>query len=136
MGLLNNSLKNLERALAALVLACETPVAEARDLAGIVKSFEFVFELSWKSVQSMALKNGVEVSSPRAAFREAFKLGYVDDPKVWVDIFEDRNRTVHTYDEDFAKEMSDRIRLQYLVAFQGLFARLKQREKDDRLESF
>ena len=128
MALPKNSLKNLERALAALELACASPITEARDLAGIVKSFEFVFELSWKSIQSFALFNGKEVNSPRSAFKEAFQLHYVSDPQVWIAILEDRNRTVHTYDEHFAKEMCDRIRLRYLPEFEKLFEQLKLAE--------
>lgn len=130
MALPKNSLRNLEKALHALGLACATPVTEARDLAGIVKSFEFVFELSWKSIQAFAAFNGQEVNSPRSAFKVAFQLQYVADPQIWIDILEDRNRTVHTYDENFAREMCLRIQDRYLPEFEKLFENLKLAESE------
>jgi nucleotidyltransferase substrate binding protein (TIGR01987 family) len=133
MGNNSNSLDNFKRAFAALELASSTPVLEPRDLAGIVKSFEFVFELSWKAVQAFGRAEGREINSPRTAFTEAFRLGWVTDPKVWVDLLDDRNRTVHTYDEGFAKEMCLRIKENYIPAFDHLLISL-QKLHDSLLE--
>jgi len=121
-------LPRLEKSFAQLELAVATPVAEPRDLAGIVKSFEFVFELSWKCIQAMAHAQGREVLSPRAAFEEAFRLTWVNDPVVWKEILNDRNRTVHTYNEDFAILMCRRIQQQYIPAFSALLTSLRAQE--------
>src|SRR5688572_15362370 len=107
------------KTLAQLELALATPPTEPRDLAGIIKSFEFTFELGWKAIQARAISEGRSVNSPRAAFAEAFNLGWTQDPKVWAAILEDTNRTVHTYNEEIAKEMIARIRL-YVQPFRAL----------------
>ena len=114
-----------EKAFAQLEVAVASPIAEARDLAGIVKSFEFVFELAWKTIQACSRSEGREVLSPRAAFAEAFRVGWTPDPVVWKGILDDRNRTVHTYDEEFAREMCARIATTHIPAFKVLLARLK-----------
>ena len=114
----------LQKAFAQLELATSTPVLEPRDLAGIIKSFEFVFELSWKCIQAAARAEGREAVTPRAAFTEAFRVGWVSDPVVWKGILEDRNKTVHTYNEEFAKLMSERIARDYVPAFSALVATL------------
>ena len=114
-----------ERAFGQLEIAVASPIAEARDLAGIVKSFEFVFELAWKAIQAVARGEGREVLSPRAAFVEAFKAGWTPDAVVWKEILDDRNRTVHTYDETFAREMCARIATTHIPAFETLLAKLK-----------
>lgn len=41
--------KNLGKALQALDASVSQPVAEPRDLSGIVKDFEIAYELSWKA---------------------------------------------------------------------------------------
>lgn len=119
LALLVKAQNQLEEALAA-------PITEPRDLAGIIKSFEFVFELSWKCIQAAAAAEGTLVNSPRKAFTEAFRLEWIDDSVVWAEILEDRNRTVHTYDEAFALQMVDRIRTRYVIPFACLVKTLVQ----------
>ena len=114
------TLGSLKKALAQLEVAVASPIEEPRDLAGIVKSFEFVFELSWKAIQAAAREEGRTVTSPRNACTEAFRLGWIEDPVAWGAILEDRNRTVHTYDEDFARRMCERIMAAHLPAFRAL----------------
>ena len=41
---------SFRRALAALERSVGTPVTEPRDLSGIVKDFELLYELSWKTL--------------------------------------------------------------------------------------
>lgn len=37
--------------------------------------------------------------SPRAALRQAFQSGYIQDGDLWIQALNDRNLTTHTYDE-------------------------------------
>ncbi len=44
---------NLSKAMRALSLSLSSPITEARDLSGIIKDFEIVYELGWKSLKSV-----------------------------------------------------------------------------------
>lgn len=78
----------------------EPESALVRDAA--IKRFEFTFELAWKAVQRHMREQGILCHSPKGCFREAFSCGMVADSPLWTRMIEDRNRTVHTYDEDTA----------------------------------
>ena len=92
-----------------------------RDKAGVIKAFEFCYELSWKLMKKVLFNLGVDIGSPKDSFREAAANKLIKDPVIWFKFLEMRNRTVHTYDlailEDimkilplFKKEVFDLIK--------------------------
>lgn len=109
-------MKQLEK-LDDLIAALEklkAGIAEMKndlDRDGVIQRFEFTFELLWKVLQEQAFFEGLEVSSPRDAFRTAAELHLIDDPTIWFDFLKDRNRTTHLYDEKQAKEVISRLPL-------------------------
>lgn len=120
MNRLSSSIENLKLAFAALERLLKTPVTEPRDLSGIVKDFEIVYELSWKTLKKFLESEGHSPRSAREAFLLAFQLGYLEDDRVWVEMIEDRNLTGHTYNQPFAASLVKRIREKYLPALAGL----------------
>lgn len=88
-----------------------------RDKAGAVQSFEFCYELAWKTMKRVLASRGLEAESPKDVFRKAAKDKIIDDPEIWFDFQKKRNLTVHTYEhknleiiitsfEDFSNELS------------------------------
>jgi len=75
------------------------------DRDGVIKRFEFTFELVWKAIQEYARFSGLEVVSPRDAFRVAADLKLIENPEDWFVFLKDRNETTHLYNEDQAKEI-------------------------------
>lgn len=75
------------------------------DRDGVIKRFEFTFELVWKAIQEYAQFSGLEVVSPRDAFRVAADLKLIENPEDWFVFLKDRNETTHLYSEDQAKEI-------------------------------
>ncbi len=64
----------LEKALGTLVRATQEPLTDlVRD--AIIQRFEYVFELSWKTMQIAANHMGTVCKSPRESIKTAFKLG-------------------------------------------------------------
>lgn len=53
---------------------------------------------------------GKDVSSPRMAIKEGFKEEFFEDGQGWIDMLDDRNLTSHTYKQDLAKEIYERIK--------------------------
>ena len=58
-------------------------------------------------------------------WNQILELGYIDNESVWLEILQDRNQTVHTYDQKFAQQMCDRIKTKYLPEFKKLLATLQ-----------
>lgn len=106
--------KNLDRSLA-------TPVAEPRDLSGIIKDFEMVYELSWKVLKKRLLAEGHQTQGARDVFAKSFQLGFINDQAVWLEMIDDRNNAAHVYDEASAQKIVDRVRSRYHTVFGATF---------------
>ncbi len=76
-----------------------------QEQAGAIQAFEYCFELSWKIMQRLLGVRGKEANSPREAFRMAGLEGFIKDPELWFDFLKKRNLTVHTYEEEEAREV-------------------------------
>jgi nucleotidyltransferase substrate binding protein (TIGR01987 family) len=112
------SIQNLKKAMKSLEKATATPPVEDRDYAGIIQNFEFVYELTWKSLKRILESEGIEASFPRIVFEESFKRGLIEGNEVWKLIIEARNLSVHTYDEALAKKLCGQIMKDFLPIFQ------------------
>lgn len=106
--------KNLDRSLA-------TPVTEPRDLSGIIKDFEMVYELSWKVLKKKLLADGHQTQAARDVFAKSYQLGLIHDQSVWLEMIDDRNNAAHVYDEASAQKIVDRIRAKYHQVFTATF---------------
>lgn len=84
-------------------------VKDDLDRDGLIQRFEFTFELLWKTIQEYAKFKGIEVVSPRDAFRIAGELKLIDNPNVWFDFLKDRNLTTHLYSDDEAAKIASHI---------------------------
>jgi nucleotidyltransferase substrate binding protein (TIGR01987 family) len=71
-----------------------------RDQTGAVQAFEFCYELAWKMMKRVLETQGIDVESPKDAFRKAALAKLIDDPEIWFDFKEKRNLTSHTYEQE------------------------------------
>ena len=98
---------------------------------GLIKSFEYTYELGWNTLKDYLEYQGYnEINGSRDAINEAFKLGIVTNGEGWMNMFKDRNRTSHTYNEATAREIINNIFDSYF----NLFATL-QREMEKLLDA-
>lgn len=87
----------------------------------LIKRFEFTFDLAWKSLREFLLLQGIDsLSSPRAVFSEAYRAGFLQDDKIWLEIMASRNSSAHIYSADIAKEIISDINGKYCQAFLSL----------------
>lgn len=118
--------ENFTRALDLLREALAIPMDELSDLEreGLVQRFHYTFELAWQVLADALEREGVvlDMATPRRAVREAFATGLLDDGQIWFDMIEDRNRTVHTYDETRLEAVVANVRARYFAAFEALHA--------------
>ena len=92
-----------------------------------IKRFEFTVELAWKCVQKFLREQEIICRSPKECLKEAFKFGLVKDDPKWLEMMEDRNLTVHTYNEITAEEVYERLP-NYVEVFELLKEELNRQE--------
>ena len=84
---------------------------------GLIQRFEYTHELAWKVMKDYAEYQGyVDVRGSRDAIRKALEMNLIDD-KRWMNTIEDRNLTVHNYDNEIASEIYDNIMNIYAPLF-------------------
>ncbi|MBW4977754.1 HI0074 family nucleotidyltransferase substrate-binding subunit [Marinobacter adhaerens] len=107
---LQDSLGNLEKAMAKLESALQIPRNRELVVEGTIQRFEYVIELMWKTLKRALEFEGVYPKTPRESVKEAFKIGWLDDEDEWLDMLDSRNTTSHNYlDEEFAEDNYDDI---------------------------
>lgn len=92
----------------------------ARD--ACIQRFEFCVELSWK-VSAKFL--GSSAFSAKVVIREMAQAGLINNPEIWFEFIEARNRSSHTYNEDQAILVFNVIP-QFLIEAQMLIAKLQK----------
>lgn len=81
--------------------------------AGLIQTYEFTFELAWKTFKNYLEWEGFTVSSPRTTFRQAYQSGYIREGETWMKALNDRNLTSHAYDDEVAAEVVRNIQERY-----------------------
>jgi nucleotidyltransferase substrate binding protein (TIGR01987 family) len=96
---------------------------EIRD--ATIKRFEFTFELCWKSLQEFFKEKGITCRSPKDRFKQAFSYGLIENEDIWINIIQDINLTIYTYQEELAKEIYLKIK-EYVYHFEKLLINMKK----------
>lgn len=107
---------NYQKALTKLKDYAEQENLNELESQGLIKAFEYTFELAWKTLQDYIgeVKGTPEVKGPRPVIMDSFKEGFIHSGEVWMAMLRDRNRSTHTYDEAISKEIIKAIRTEYL----------------------
>jgi nucleotidyltransferase substrate binding protein (TIGR01987 family) len=104
-------LENLTKAASRLEVACSQEKYNDLERAGLVQTFEFSFELTWKTLKDLVEYDGYEAASPRNAIRTALEANHIsaEDCEILLDALSKRNLLTHTYDEANALEAQNLI---------------------------
>ena len=123
---------NYQLALQQLDTFFEPPALNNREQQGLIKAFEYTFELAWNSLRDLLRSQGNStLLGSRDTLREAFRLGLIEDGETWMLMIQDRNLTSHTYNRSTAEAIAANIVDRYLPCFKDLHARLQQRQVDE-----
>ena len=83
---------------------------------GVIQAFEFTYELAWNLLKDYLEWQGITgIVGSRDTLREAFKRGLVSDGHAWMAMLQDRNRTMHTYNQQTAREIVTAIEARYIT---------------------
>lgn len=120
---------NYRKALAQLETFLQPPALNEREQQGLIKAFEYTFELAWNTLRDLLRSQGdASLLGSRDTLREAFRLGLIEDGEAWMLMIQDRNLTSHTYNRSTADAIAANIVESYLPCFQQLSTRLEQRQ--------
>ena len=124
-------LDNFSYALAQLSAACSQPDYTDLERSGLVQTFEFSFELAWKTLQDLLFYEGYEVRTPRAAIRQGFAAEYLDeeDCETLLDALDKRNLLSHAYRKALALAAETLIKTCYYPALAELHATLQAKRQ-------
>ncbi len=97
---------------------------------GVIGQFYLTFELAWKALQAVLRLYGVEefaTGSPREVLKVGYKLGFVNDADVWLEMLKKRNESTHIYDEQAINVAVLAIRDAFIPAFATLEETLRKK---------
>lgn len=94
---------------------------------GLIKRFEYTFELAWKTLKDYLEAQGVEAGFPREAIKAAFQHDVIEDGDVWMEMLESRNLLVHTYSEERFRNVVDKIVAAYYPALTQVLEYLEEK---------
>ena len=119
---------NYNRALAQLETFVDPPALNEREQQGLIKAFEYTFELAWNTLRDLLRSQGnTTLLGSRDTLREAFRLGLIDAGESWMLMIQDRNLTSHSYNRATADAIAAQVLNNYLPCFQQLSQRLRLR---------
>jgi len=118
--------QNFERAYTLLNRSLELEHPSEIERAGIIQFYEIVFELSWKLMKDYLENIGIDSMGPKGVIRNAYAENILSDGHQWILALEDRNMTVHTYDELIAREVEMNIRNKYFPLIEALYKWMKK----------
>jgi len=122
---------NFQLALSQLETFFEPPELNEREQQGLIKAFEYTFELAWNSLRDLLRSRGNEnLLGSRDTLREAFRLGLIANGEAWMLMIQDRNLTRHTYNRSTADAISLNIIGTYMNCFVDLRSTLLQLAKE------
>lgn len=98
--------------------------------AGIIQSFEFTFELSWKTLKDLLESMGVNAAFPRDVIKEAFATQLIKNGHVWLEMLEKRNVLSHTYNRQQASDAVALIRDHFFPNLEQVYLELKKKCSD------
>lgn len=96
---------------------------------GLIKAFEYTFELGWKTLQDLLKEKGyLDVVGPRPVIEQSFQDGYISQGTGWMRMLKSRNLSSHTYDEETAEEIITNIRIEYFFLLRDLKQKLEKEQ--------
>lgn len=123
-------LANFGKAMCQLDAAAKENEYSDLERAGVIKTFEFCFELAWKTLKDLLFYEGYDEKTPRDVLRRAFEAGYLEEDaaETALDALDKRKLLSHTYDDKTAKEAVALIKNSYAPMLRGLLARLRDKQ--------
>ena len=122
--------EGINKALTSLKEALDTNITSDLERDGVIQRFEYTIELTWKLAKRVLNENGLTAIAPKEVIREMAKIGWIDNPKIWINFIKYKNLTSHTYNEKIAQEVYEKAKQFYPICTE-LVEILKEKSIND-----
>lgn len=101
---------------------------------GLIQRFEYCYELFINTLRDLMLDKGVlkeKLAGSKSVLTEALDKGFIEDHDLWREMVLARNDTSHTYNNELADEITEKIQNDFYPLMKKLFNRLNiENERD------
>lgn len=127
-------LENFSKALlqleSAVILSKQRKLSTLEEQ-GLIQAFEFTHELAWNLMRDYFYYQGNnEITGSRDASRESFKMGLVKNGEAWMEMIKSRNQSSHTYNQEVADDISEKIITSYFGLFKDFESKMNSLIQD------
>ncbi len=125
---------NFKKAFAQLDRFIQAENLNEMEAQGLIKAFEYTYELAWKTLQDFIKEQGYEnIIGPKPVIEQSFQNGYITDGKAWIRMHKSRNLATHnTYEENTAREIIEAVRCEFFYVLRDLKIRLEKEQSDNQ----
>lgn len=116
---------NLQNAFLFLQNGLEKDSLDPLQEAGVIQSFEFTFELAWKTLKDFLESQGITAMFPREVIKEAFQANIIKDGKLWLEMLDSINELSECHIQEKATTAVNKIRSYYLPGLKQMYSFLK-----------
>lgn len=117
--------QNLEKAFKQLEAANNQKDLNDLEKSGLIQTFNFTFELCWKTLKDYLESKGIEEKFPRDILKTSFQNEIIENGHSWIEMLDKRNELIHIYSEDAVKQAVLLIKANYYPAIAKLINKLK-----------
>lgn len=112
---------NFKKAFTQLERFLEHKNLNEMEQQGLIKAFEYTYELAWKTLQDLLKEKGYkDIIGPKPVIEQSFQDGYIEEGEAWMRMHNSRILTSHTYNEETASEIIKKVRAEYYDLFKRL----------------
>lgn len=118
---------NFKKAFVQLENAVEKSHLSALERQGLIKAFEFTYELAWNTLRDFLTDQGyIDLIGSKDTIRLAYQVELIKNGDAWMKMIKSRNLTSHTYNQDTAEEIEEAIREIYYSLLKDFELRMKE----------
>ena len=119
--------QNYQKALNQLRKFIEKGELNELEQQGLIKAFEYTYELAWKVMKDYYEAQGeIGIQGSRDAIRLAFQRGLIEAGDEWMMMIKSRVNSVHTYNQALAEQVSQDIQNVYFSLFVTFEEKMQQ----------
>lgn len=119
--------QNFKKAFLQLEKAVKTLDLNELERQGLIKAFEFTYELAWTTLKDYLMEMGyTDLIGSKDTLRKAFQVGIISDGEIWMDMIKSRNLTAHSYNQDTAESIEEEVVNHYYLLFKKLIIKLEE----------
>ncbi len=114
--------KNFEKAYSRLENAMQKfDNLNELEQVGLVQTYQYTFELAWKTLKDYLVLQGIDVKFPRDVIKNSYSYEIISNGEVWLQMLKDRNSIAHIYSEKIFKSVLNDIKSDYFDEITKLY---------------